>query len=95
MIAAANAFDTEHTPADPNKAIRHPDDFCTWAWSVGVGRVPETFFNVDADDIKLETHRTGLIDKQSALLPMMQQPESETSQFLLNKESYMPMSSSS
>ena len=57
MISAANAFDTEHTPADPDKAIRHADDFCAWAWAVGVGRVPETFFDVDADDIELETHR--------------------------------------
>ncbi len=58
VIAAAQAYDTAHPDADEdNKASVHTDDFSSWAWGVGLNRVPETRLEVNADDGELESYR--------------------------------------
>ena len=43
VITAARAYNDAHPDiADANKDIVHVDDFCLWAWGVGVRQVPES-----------------------------------------------------
>ena len=58
VLTAARAYDDAHPEvANKNKAIVHADDFCSWAWGVQIGRVPETRFEINADDGELEAYR--------------------------------------
>lgn len=58
VLTAARAYDDAHPDlADENKAIVHADDFCSWAWGAGVGRVSETRVEINADDGELESYR--------------------------------------
>lgn len=58
-IQAARAYDEANDNEDQNRAILHADDFCSWAWGVAVGRVPEAIVEIDADDIEAETYRVS------------------------------------
>ncbi len=59
-IAVAQAYDDAHPELpDENKAIVHADDFCSWAWGVGMNRVPEVRVDINADDIEMETYRAS------------------------------------
>ena len=56
VLAAAKEYDEAHNTADADRAAVHADDFCSWAWGAGVGRIQETFIEINADDAELEAY---------------------------------------
>lgn len=57
VIAAAKTYDEAHNTTDADRAAVHADDFCSWAWGAGVGRIQETLIEINADDAELESFR--------------------------------------
>jgi hypothetical protein len=41
------------------KAIVHANNFCSWAWGAGVGRVTESIIEVNADDAEFKTYHSS------------------------------------
>ncbi len=46
VLIAAEAYDDAHNTVGGGKAIIHADDFCSWAWGAGVGRVKESILKL-------------------------------------------------
>jgi hypothetical protein len=54
---AAEAYEDAHNTVGGGRASIHADDFCSWAWGAGVGRVKESIIEVNADNAEWETYR--------------------------------------
>jgi hypothetical protein len=55
-LTAAKAYNDAHNTVGGGRAIIHADNFCSWAWGAGVGRVKESIIKVNADVTELETY---------------------------------------
>ena len=54
VLIASKAYDDAHNTVGGGRAIIHADNFCSWAWGAGVGRVKESIIEVSADNAVLE-----------------------------------------
>ncbi len=59
VLIASKAYDDAHNTVGGGRAIIHADDFCSWAWGAGVGRVKESIIEVNAHNVELETYRSS------------------------------------
>jgi hypothetical protein len=59
VLIAAEAYNKAHNTIGGGRAIIHADDFCSWAWGAGVGRVKESIIEVSTDDMEFETYRSS------------------------------------
>jgi hypothetical protein len=55
-LTAAKAYNNTHNTVGGGKAIVHADNFCSWAWGAGVGRIKESIIELNADGAELETY---------------------------------------
>jgi hypothetical protein len=55
VLIVPKEYDDAHNTVG-GRAIVHADDFCSWAWGAGVGRVKESIIDVNADDKEFETY---------------------------------------
>jgi hypothetical protein len=59
ILNVAEAYNNAYNIVGGGRAITHTDDFCSWAWGAGVGRVKESIIEVNADDAELETYHSS------------------------------------
>jgi hypothetical protein len=56
VLIVAKAYNEAQNTVGGGRAIIYADDFCSWAWGAGVGRVKESFIEVNADNAEFETY---------------------------------------
>ncbi len=59
VLIAAEAYNVAHNTVGSGRAIIHADDFCSWAWGAGVGRVKESIIEVNTDDVEFDTYHSS------------------------------------
>ncbi len=59
VLIAAEAYDESHNIVGGGRVIIHADNFCSWAWGAGVGRVKESIIEDNSDDTEFETYHSS------------------------------------